>query len=157
QGRYTTIYRERTRAPLFSTPVIPSAVGGRVGFVVGGQGGIRKGGVRPQEATRREWQDSYQQSLVMHLKVDAMALFMKRVILLILTVTVDWLKTWDDDQPLSILRDWKNSLCDIRPVTTPTLGPPAPTKNPNVGTAAHGSGDPEGLTDLSNKICNRNK
>ncbi|MQM10075.1 hypothetical protein Taro_042963, partial [Colocasia esculenta] len=34
----------------------------------------------------------------------------------------------------------------------PRPGPSAPTKNPNVGIAAHKSGDPEGLTDRSNKI-----
>ncbi|MQM10639.1 hypothetical protein Taro_043537 [Colocasia esculenta] len=35
-----------------------------------------------------------------------------------------------------------------------TPGPPASTKDPTIGTAAHGTEDPEGLTDQSNKICN---
>ncbi|MQM06442.1 hypothetical protein Taro_039265 [Colocasia esculenta] len=39
----------------------------------------------------------------------------------------------------------------------PRPGPLAPTKNPNIGTDAHRSGDPKGLTDRSNKICIRDK
>ncbi|MQM10116.1 hypothetical protein Taro_043005 [Colocasia esculenta] len=39
-------------------------------------------------------------------------------------------------------------------VTAPMPGPPAPTKYPTIGTAAHRPEDPEGLTDQSNKICN---
>ncbi|MQM11877.1 hypothetical protein Taro_044789 [Colocasia esculenta] len=51
----------------------------------------------------------------------------------------------------------RHTPCSDTTVTTPTLGSLAPTKNPNIGTAAHGSGDSEGLTDWSNKICNRDK
>ncbi|MQM08576.1 hypothetical protein Taro_041433 [Colocasia esculenta] len=34
-------------------------------------------------------------------------------------------------------------------------GFPTPTKDLTIGTTAHGSGDREGLTDQSNKICER--
>ncbi|MQL93034.1 hypothetical protein Taro_025671 [Colocasia esculenta] len=36
----------------------------------------------------------------------------------------------------------------------PDARTPTPTKDPTIGTAAHGSEDLEGLTDQSNKICN---
>ncbi|MQM23763.1 hypothetical protein Taro_056832, partial [Colocasia esculenta] len=42
-------------------------------------------------------------------------------------------------------------------VTAPMPGPSAPTKDPTIGTAAHGSEDLEGLTNQSSKICNGDK
>ncbi|MQL75177.1 hypothetical protein Taro_007543, partial [Colocasia esculenta] len=38
--------------------------------------------------------------------------------------------------------------------STPDARTPIPTKDLTIGTAAHGPGDPEGLTDQSKKICN---
>ncbi|MQL93389.1 hypothetical protein Taro_026023 [Colocasia esculenta] len=38
-------------------------------------------------------------------------------------------------------------------VTAPAPGSPILTKDPNTGTAAHGSGDPEGLTDRDADYC----
>ncbi|MQL78807.1 hypothetical protein Taro_011234 [Colocasia esculenta] len=40
-------------------------------------------------------------------------------------------------------------------VMAPMPGPPAPTKDATISTVAHEPEDSEGLTDQSNKICNR--
>ncbi|MQL84697.1 hypothetical protein Taro_017219, partial [Colocasia esculenta] len=47
----------------------------------------------------------------------------------------------------------RTTPCSDTIVTAPAPGSPATTKDPTVGTAAHGSGDPEGIMDRSNEIC----
>ncbi|MQM01452.1 hypothetical protein Taro_034209 [Colocasia esculenta] len=52
-----------------------------------------------------------------------------------------------------LLSNNRTTPCSDTTVMAPAPGSPAPTKDPTVGTATHGFGDPEGLTDRSNEIC----